>query len=162
MRHLKQLAWSGLALAIAVASSTAHATCWESGAGPTAVYRDPTVPAELKSATFVVIGRVLSERHIPDDDDPGGYAWTVYEVRVLETFKGRPPRVLRLLSENTTARFTMAKGETSVLFVSRSSTVEMAGHERLPMNYVDNCGNSATTRETADKIKWLRALSTAR
>ena len=162
MRHLKRLALSGLVLAIAAASSSANASCRESGQGAAAVYRDPTVSAELKDATFVVIGRVLSERHIPDHDDPGGYAWTVYEVRVLETFKGKPPRVLRLLSENTTARFPMDKGEAYLLFVSRSSTVERAGNERLTMDYVDNCGNSATTREAADKIKWLRALSTAR
>ena len=162
MRRWMQLALQGLVLAVAATSSAAYASCWESGQGPAAVYRHPSVPVEFKDAAFVVIGRVLGERRISSADDPEGYAWTIYDVQVLETFKGKPPRALHLLSENTTARFPMDKGETYLLFVSRSSSVEMAGNERLPKDYVDNCGNSATVREAADKIKALRALSNAR
>jgi hypothetical protein len=157
-----QLVLQGLTLAVAATSPIAYASCWESGQGPAAVYRHPSVPVEFKDAAFVVIGRVLGERRISSAEDPEGYAWTIYDVQVLEAFKGKPPRALHLLSENTTARFPMDKGETYLLFVSRSPSVETAGNERLPKDYVDNCGNSATAREAADKIKALRVLSNAR
>ena len=162
MRCWMQLALQGLTLAVAATSSAAYASCWESGQGPAAVYRHPSVPVEFKDATFVVIARVLGERRISSADDPEGYAWTIYDVQVLEAFKGKPPRALHLLSENTTARFPMDKGETYLLFVSRSPSVEMTGNERLPGDYVDNCGNSATAKDAAGKIKAVSDLSRVR
>jgi hypothetical protein len=147
VRQLIRFTLSSLALAMITISPISYATCWESGEGPTAVYRNPSVPAEFKSAAFVITGRVTSARNISEPDDPEGYAWTIYTVQVLETFKGGPQRTIRLLSENSSGRFSMDTGESYLLFVSHSQTAEMAGQERLPLDYVDNCGNSAPIKE---------------
>ena len=128
----------------------------------TAVYRNPSVPAEFKDATFVIIGRVLGERNISTPDDPEGYDWTIYNVQVLETFKGKLQKTIRLLSENTSARFSMNTGKTYLLFISHSSMVEMAGRERLPADYVDNCGNSGLVKDNEKAVKTVRDLSNAR
>ena len=160
--QLKRLAVPGLVLAMAAISPASYALCWESGAGPTAIYRHPTVAAEFHSAALVITGRVTGERNISEADDPEGYAWTVYTVRVVETFKGTPQRTIRLLSENTSARFSMDTGKTYFLFVSRSPFVEMAGQERLPEDYVDNCGNSAAAEEAELAIKAVRDLTKTR
>lgn len=109
-----------------------------------------------------VTGRVTTERNISEPDDPEGYAWTVYTVQVLEIFKGTPPRTLRLLSENTSARFSMDTGKTYLLFVSQAPGVEMAGKEHLPSDYVDNCGNAAVAKDAEPAIKTVRGLSKAR
>ena len=162
MGPFTRLALPGLALAMVTISPATYATCWESGEGPTAIYRNPTVPTEFKDAAFVITGRVTGGRNISEPDDPEGYAWTVYTVQVLEIFKGAPPRMLRLLSENTSARFSMDTGKTYLLFVSQSPDVELAGQERLPSDYVDNCGNSAVAEDAGSVIKTVRGLSKAR
>ncbi|WP_130621060.1 hypothetical protein [Dyella amyloliquefaciens] len=162
MNQFIRFALPGLALAMVTASPASYATCWESGEGPTAVYRHPTVAGEFKEATSVITGRVTAERHISEPDDPEGYAWTIYTVQVLETFKGTPLRAIQLLSENTSARFWMDTGNTYLLFVSHASAVEMAGQERLPMDYIDNCGNSAVARDAANSLKTVRGLSKVR
>jgi hypothetical protein len=159
VRQITRFACFGLALSMATISPTSYATCWESGEGPTAVYRSPSVPAEFKDAAFVITGRLLSERNISTADDPQGFEWTVYTVKVLETFKGNPLQTIRLLSENSSARFYLDTGKSYLLFVSHSPTVEMAGQERLPADYVDSCGNSALIKDAEPAIKVVRGLS---
>jgi hypothetical protein len=157
-----RLTFPGLLLALATVSPACNASCWESGAGSTAVYRHPAVRADFKNAALVVIGRVTGERNISEPDDPQGYAWTIYTVEVLETFKGTPQRTIRLVSENTTARFPMDTGKTYLLFVSQFRVAEMAGQERLPQAYVDDCGNSAIAKDAAAAIEVVRDLSKVR
>ena len=148
-----------LSLATLLTSPTSHATCWESGAGPTAVYRTPSVAAEFKEAPTVITGRVLDERNISTPDDPEGYEWTIYTIKVLETFKGKLQETIRLSSENTSARFPMDTGKSYLLFVSQSGMAEMAGQERIPEAFVDNCGNSAPVQDAKHAIKVVRGLS---
>lgn len=162
MSHSIRPVLLGIALAIITISPASYALCWESGEGPTAIYRHPTVAAEFKEATFVITGRVTAGRNISEPDDPEGYAWTVYTVQVLENYKGTPPRMIQLVSENTSARFWMDVGKTYLLFVSHSSTVEMAGQESLPMDYIDNCGNSAAVEDAEHALKKVRSLSKIR
>ncbi|QNK01301.1 hypothetical protein [Dyella telluris] len=162
MGQLMRFAVFGLGLVVTTISSVCNATCWESGEGSTAVYRSPSVPAEFNAAAFVVTGRVLSQRNISTPDDPEGFEWTVYTVEVLEAFKGRPQRTIRLASENSSARFYMDTGETYLVFVSRLPKVVMAGKERLPVYFVDNCGNSASARDAGVTVKAVRALSKVR
>ena len=107
----------------------------------------------------MITGRVLDERNISTPDDPEGYEWTIYTIKVLETFKGKPQETIRLSSENTSARFPMETGKSYLLFVSQSGMVEMAGQERLPEDYVDNCGNSAPVQDARRAIKVVRGLS---
>ena len=151
----------GLMLAMLATAQVSHATCWESGSGSTAVYRHPSVDAEFKEAPLVVTGRVIGERNISSPDDPKGYAWTIYTVQVLKTFKGRSAPSLRLVSENTSARFSMDMGKTYLLFVTHSRMSEMAGQERLPMDFVDNCGNSGLVSDAGAAMKAVGELSKA-
>ena len=159
MGQLTRFSCFGLGLAMIAISSVCSATCWESGDGSTAVYRNPSVADEFKDAAFVVTGRVLSERNISSPDDPEGFEWTVYTVKVLETFKGKPQRTIHLVSENSSARFYMDTGESYLMFVRQSPAVVMAGQERLPTDYVDNCGNSALIKDAEPAVKAVRALS---
>ena len=162
MISIRRFVLPGLLLTMGAISPATYGTCWESGAGPTAIYRNPTVAAEFKEAPLVITGRVTAARNISEPDDPAGYAWTVYSVQVLEVFKGTPPPTIQLLSENTSARFPMDTGETYLLFVSQSPMVEIAGQERLPENFIDNCGNSADLKEAKSLIKTVRHLSKSR
>lgn len=107
----------------------------------------------------MITGRVLGERNISSPDDPEGFEWTVYTVKVLETFKGKPRRTIRLVSENSSARFYMDTGKSYLLFISQFPTAEMAGRERLPVEFVDNCGNSALVQDAEPAIKAVRDLS---
>jgi hypothetical protein len=159
MSQLERFACFGLALATVAISPASHATCWESGAGPTAVYRNPSVATEFNTTPIVITGRVLDERNISTPDDPEGYEWTIYTVKVLETLKGKPQGIIRLSSENTSARFSMETGKSYLLFVSQSDMTEMAGEERLPDDYVDNCGNSALVHDARHALKVVRGLS---
>ncbi|SFW71062.1 hypothetical protein [Luteibacter sp. UNCMF366Tsu5.1] len=159
MGSFKRLALPAFMMAIGAISPASYGTCWEYGAGPTAIYRKPTVAAEFKDAAAVITGRVTAARNISEPDDPEGYAWTIYSVQVLETFKGTPQRTIQLLSENTTARFPMDTGKTYLLFISQSSMIEMAGKERLPTNFIDICGNSAVEEDARSLIKEVRHLS---
>lgn len=159
MGQFTRVACFGLALATVAISPASQATCWESGAGPTAIYRNPSVAAEFKEAPTVITGRVLDERTISTPDDPEGYEWTIYTVKVLETFKGKRQATIRLSSENTSARFPMDTGKSYLLFVSQSGMVEMAGQERIPEAFVDNCGNSALVHDAKHAIKVVRGLS---
>jgi len=144
---------------MATGSTVAHAACWPSGEGATAVYRNPSISDEFKESNFVIIGRVSHQRNVPGPDDPQGYAWTIYDVHVLETFKGRPPHTLQLLSENSSARFPMDVGKSDLLFVDRASLVDRAGNEALPENYIDNCGNSELWDAASEKVRAVRKLS---
>jgi hypothetical protein len=148
-----------LLIALALGTSVTHATCWQSGEGEGAVYRHPSVSAEYKEAPLVVIGRTTSERNVSSADDPEGYDWTIYEVEVLQTFKGRPLHTIRLLSENSSARFLMDIGKSYLLFVSHSAMVERAGQEALPQDHIDNCGNSDALDTGSKKVEAVRRLS---
>ena len=161
MAQFIRLTFPGLLLALVTFSPASYASCWNSGTGPTAIYRHPSVPAEFKNSALVIFGRVTSKRNISEPDDPEGYSSTIYTVQVLETFKGTPQRTIRLLSENTTARFAMDTGKTYLLFVSQSRSTDMAGQKRLPEAYVDNCGNSAVAKDAVSVIEAVRRLSKA-
>jgi hypothetical protein len=126
--------------------------------GPVDVERHHSVPAEFKDSRFVFLGRATGSRNVSSPDDPDGYDWTVYDVEVLETFKGKPTRSIQLVSSNTTARFPMDEGRVYLLFVAQSKEGEWTGKEILPRNWVDNCGNSGPADKSADKVRALRSL----
>lgn len=161
MKPVLRLTSASFALALTTLSPASYATCWQAGKGPAPAQRNRLVPAEFKAAAFVVTGRVTGERHVSEPDDASGYAWTVYTVQVLETFKGKPQQTIQLLSENTSARFPMDIGKTYLLFVSQSPIAELAGQERLPTNYIDSCGNSALANDAKPTISAVRGLSTS-
>ena len=136
----------------------AHCTCVDLG-GPVDVPRHPSIADEYASVPWVLIVRTTASRDVPSPDDLGFYDWTIYDVEVVRVFKGRPPHHIRLLSENTTARFPMDPGKEYLVFVSHSPMVEMAGKEKLPGDYVDNCGNSGAIEDVGRAIRAVKELS---
>lgn len=138
----------------------AHCACLDFS-GPVDVPRHPSIAQEYASTPWVFIGRATASRDVPDPDDPEFYNWTIYDVQVVKVFKGKPPHHIRLLSENTTARFPMDHGKEYLVFVSHSPTAEMAGKEKLPGDYVDNCGNSGSVEEAGATIRVVKGLSGA-
>jgi hypothetical protein len=148
--------------ALSVGATTACATCWQSGQGTNAIYRHPSVPEEFREARFVVLGRATHEQNISSAEDPDGYDWTVYDVEILQAFKGTPPRTMRLLSENSSSRFPMEAGKTYLLFVSHMPMVESEGNDVLPQDFVDNCGNSDALDAAGAKLMAVKQLSQGR
>jgi hypothetical protein len=79
--------------------------------GNETVPRHPSVSEEYASAQSVLIGRVTATRNVASLDDPGFYDWTIYDVEVLEALKGKPTHRIKLVWENTSARFPMGNGK---------------------------------------------------
>jgi hypothetical protein len=150
------------AVALTLWAVTAQATCGQAGLGDVALYRHPSISVEFQEARFVLLGRVTHQRNIASAEDPDGYDWTIYDVEVLQAFKGGPPRLIQLQSENSSARFPMDQGKTYLLFVTRLPMVEHEGDETLPQDYVDNCGNSAVLDAADGKVRAVERLSLQR
>lgn len=146
-------------LALILGTSTASATCWQSGSAAQASYRHPSVTEEYQQAQFVVVGRATHERHVFSETDPDEFDWTIYDVEVVQTFKGAPPHTIQLLSENSSARFPMDAGKTYLLFISRMPMVEREGDETLPADFVDNCGNSEPMEAPDERLKAVSRLA---
>ncbi|MGA7439533.1 MAG: hypothetical protein WBW32_15545 [Luteibacter sp.] len=105
----------------------------------------PNVEAEQGTAKFVVLATVKKSRIIMSKEDPGFVDSTIYDVSVIKSYKGKPAKTLAITSVNTSTRFPMDTGETYLLFVRQYDGAY----------YVNSCGNSGTTSETADIIKSL-------
>ena len=148
-----------ICLALVLATSTSSATCWQSGSGAQAVARHPSVAEEYQQAQFVVIGRATHEQNIASEADPDDFDWTVYDVEVLQAFKGHPPHTIRLSSENSSARFPLDPGKTYLLFITRMPMEEREGDETLPADFVDNCGNSDVMQTAGEALKAVTRLS---
>jgi hypothetical protein len=127
--------------------------------GAKIVPRHPSISEEYASTPWVFIGRATTSRNVASPDDPGFYDWTIYDVEVIEAFKGKLPHRVKLLSENTSGRFPMDAGKAYLLFVSHSPMIELAGNEKLPQDHVDNCGNSGAVKDVETTIRTVRALS---
>lgn len=130
--------------------------------GPVDVPRHPTVAAEYATSKFVILGVATRAKNFSSPDDPDGYDWTVYEVKVLAAFKGQPPKSIKLVSPNTTSRFPMDEGKDYLLFVEHSPVLEFAGKEPLPADFVDNCGNSGLAHERSAEIRAMRSLTNSK
>jgi hypothetical protein len=98
----------------------------------------PSVTSELKDSTMVVVGTAAEAHNIPDPEDPEGYIYTIYVIKVSEVLKGPAPPSFWLYSENTTARYPMDLGKPHLLFVEQSPN----------LNYVSSCGNSGPMGES--------------
>jgi hypothetical protein len=155
---MKFLPCSFLLIVALCISLNARAVCLELK-GPIEVQRHPSVAMEFRSAPWVVVGRAIASRNVASPDDPGFYDWTVYDVEVTKVFKGTPPRRIKLRSENSSGRFPLDVGASYLLFVSHAPFTVMAGREKLPRDYVDNCGNSGAADEVPVTLKEVRALS---
>jgi hypothetical protein len=110
-------------------------------------YKVP-LASEIRTASAIVIGRVLSEEGLREDPmDPDGYTAFNVKVKVITRLKGRLPRVVVIRTENTSARYPMSSGEEHLLFVSREG-------QKLR---VSSCGNSSLMPEGRPLVEQIRA-----
>lgn len=108
--------------------------------------RHPSLAIETESSNFVIIGKVKRATNYTSPDDPTGIAGTKYVVSVVEAFKGNPPRILIVDSENTSSRFPLTVGQRYLLFVQGLATD----------GFVDSCGNSGVLKERKAAVVELR------
>ena len=131
-----------------------------------------SVSHEFKRATYVAEIKVLHETWIGEDGKPkpleppfqnGGpkpwgfdpYAGAYYDVEVVKTFKGAPPRELRLFSENSTARFWLDVGSKHVFFITEETFDDPVGRSLT----MDTCGNSVPIEKAAKTVRVLEGLA---
>lgn len=137
VKLLKAMFSCGLASSIALVANGAHALCSDQ--------RHPGVTAEFKTSATVLMAIVVSSRDESSQDDPQGIADTVYTVRVLDVFKGKPGSSLEITSENTSSRFPMTVGKKYLLFVNNNGET----------HFVDSCGRSGLL---TDRMPELQAV----
>ena len=109
----------------------------------------PSVRDEYKGSDAVVIGTVLRAIRVPVTRDYQD--GTTYVVRIDETSKGKPPRQLRLFSENSAARFPMRVGSKYLLFV-----------DHIDRSAISNCGNSGLVSQRRKALATVRTLRQTR
>lgn len=169
MRHL----WIGIVSLALISSARAFAHCPSEG--------DPgwapdmySVAKEFARSRFVVRVRSLSETWLDEDGKPtwatppfhtgaehplgmDPYLGAIYELEVLETFKGRPPTKLKLFSSNSTARVPLPVNGEYLLFIQQhpGPGVDEAGLKI----FVDNCGNSVAMPFAASTLREVRSLA---
>jgi hypothetical protein len=108
---------------------------------------DYSVPTEFERSVAVLVGTVVDERAIPEAKNL--YEGVTYSVKTDETLRGKLPAIVELLSENSSGRFPMAKGQKYVLFIYQVA-------DRLA---VDNCGNSGPLAEKENVLNAVRQLA---
>jgi hypothetical protein len=143
VNFLERVLWWVLASTAVLNTGTALAFCDE----------HPDLPAELKKSDPVITAVVESQRSVSSPDDPQGVEETIYTVRVLHVFKGRPDGLLEISSENTSSRFPMEVGKEYLLFVRWSWEGEF---------YVDSCGNSGLLKDSKAEIEELGKILNGR
>lgn len=141
MSFLKMVSWGALVSAVVLKAGAALALCQDG--------RHPDVAAGFRVSRYVVTAVVESSRNESSPDDPGGVADTVYTVRVVRVFKGKPGRVLTIADESTSGRFPMHVGKEYLLFV-----------QTFPDgNFVDSCGKSGLLDRSKEELAEVEQLS---
>jgi hypothetical protein len=133
-----------LASAVVLKAGVALALCQDG--------RHPDVAAGFRVSRYVVTAVVESSRTESSPDDPEGVADTVYTVRVVRVFKGKPGRVLTITDENTSSRFPMAIGKEYLLFVRTFPDG----------NFVDSCGKSGLLERSKEELAEVEKMAERR
>jgi len=107
---------------------------------------NPSVTEEYANSQSVFIGKVITEKDVPESDNY--YDGKNYTVQVQEVFKGNPTNPVVLFSENSSGRFPMTEGKTYVIFLYYES-----GRYQI-----DSCGNSGLLSEKEVALHSLRQL----
>jgi len=143
------------ALALGAMPSVALAYC--KGWDKTLPNYDPqyySVDHEFRRSQWVIKAKVLKETWIGEDGQgkplqppfqngsprPWGfdpYLGAFYDLRVEQSFKGKPPLVIRVFSENATDRFWLKEGQEILAFVSTEAFDPPIGKQLT----LDTCGN---------------------
>ena len=114
--------------------------------------RHPDVAAGFRASRYVITAIVESSRNESSADDPEGVADTVYTVRVVSVFKGKPGRYLTLWSENTSGGFPMHIGKEYLLFVETSQDGD----------FVDSCGKSGLLDQSKGELEEVEKMAERR
>ncbi|MGJ3649470.1 hypothetical protein ACLB0R_13485 [Sphingomonas sp. GlSt437] len=150
-RYLGQLA--GLLLSVAPVNAFAYCV----GGDQTLPNYDPryySIAHEFRRSQYVVVATVIREIWIGEDGKikalrppfqfngprPWGfdpYIGAFYDLQVRTIYKGKPPAIIRVFSENTTARFWLRKGQKILGFVSPEVFDKPIGKQFT----LDTCGN---------------------
>ena len=117
-----------------------------------------TIPQEFRDSTWVVHARVIAAKthwpHIEGDlGGTDGEPWTVYDLQVLKSYKGQPPRPLRFFTLRNSGAFYMdadprlgIRGE-YLLFLVPYRRSYRAAQGTVFVNYP--CGQSKSWREVS-------------
>lgn len=118
-------------IALLCACMQAHAVCLD----PKTYRSGYHVPLEdeIANSTLIAVGKVTKEQVQNDTADPEGFDAYIYSVTVVKRLKGKVPKVIKIKSENSSARYPMSIGERHILFLSREGNYFVA----------NSCGNSA-------------------
>lgn len=108
--------------------------------------RHPSINNEMKSSAKVLVAKVVSSQDQSSSDDPEGIEKTIYQLRIVKTFKGSVSRVLSVTSENTSGRFLMDVGKSYLLFIKSYGA----------LNIVDSCGNSGLLEDRKKEIDVIK------
>lgn len=92
-----------VALTLAAVPSSVDALCVYKGAP----YARPALGQEFRDSLWVVRARLLSAT---DHFDEGDAPWTEYQLEVLESYKGGPPRRLRFFTFRDSGGFYLDRG----------------------------------------------------
>jgi len=160
--------------AIELAGGPTLARAYCVGADKTLPNFDPayySVSHEFERSRYVIEGRVLREVWIGDDGKPrplkppfqaghsrpwgfDPYMGAYYDVQVTKIFRGRPTAVVRLFSQNSTARFWLDVGQAYVMFVSDGDFDGPIGKSLT----IDTCGNSRSLSGSVTSLGQLQSL----
>jgi hypothetical protein len=134
-----------------------------------------SISHEFRRAQYVVKARVDRETWLGEDGKakpleppfqnggprPWGfdpYMGAYYDVEVLQAYKGLPARLLRLFSENSTARFWLDVRGEYVLFITESDFDQPVGQQLT----IDTCGNSSSLKKGQATLRAIEKLSHAK
>ncbi len=133
------------------------ASAYCAGGDPTLPNYDPryySIDQEFRRSQYVIRAKVIRETWIGEDGNikalqppfqqsghrPWGldpYMGAFYDLRVETIYKGKPPAILRVFSENSTARFWLEEGVEILAFVSSERFDRPIGRQFT----LDTCGN---------------------
>ena len=130
------------------------------GVGPAVVYGicpkpTPKVCSAFFESDAVFLGTVLSEKAVPDKDEPGFIEGWRYQLRVAKAFRGvsRPTAIVH--TSNDSGRLILRVGHEYLLFARKQD-------QELQVN--DDCGplsDSSRSAEIVREIEDLRDASSA-
>ncbi len=169
---------AGVVSVVAISSAAGSAQAFCVGWDKTLPDYDPayySVSHEFRRSKYVVEAQVLRETWLGEDGKPRAlqppfqngasrpwgfdpYLGAYYDVQVIKAYKPRGPAVLRLFSDNSTARFWLKPGGRYVLFVSEDTFDAPVGKSLT----VDHCGNSAPLSRAGKALRRMAKLSPPR
>jgi hypothetical protein len=113
-----------------------------------------TVETEFARSMLVVVGKVLSERHLQEDrSDPERDSTTEYRIQPITTFKGSHLPEFTIYDPNDSGGFRPWVGRTYLLFVTSSEK----GRSRI-----NSCGWSDELANAGDTVAKVKALAAVR